>query len=213
MIFIYLAPQHKIVISRDIVKSMDKYVLLACAPAGLLCHMVFTDGHFHACSLSCALKRFPRTPGWKMVMSWVNPAFLRTRGKRFQGCSISGRCASHNIGIRRRDAATLRFWVRWFSMSYKKGRGNVAKKSLRFHATVKRVSDYQLVTKHPVAASRCTFNFMLPTGSCVDMPRHGVAQSWVIRMPGFIRRQESKRLSSSGRGEPFPTAPRRPGGR
>ena len=36
MIFICLAPQHKIVISRDIVKSMDKYVLLACAPVGLL---------------------------------------------------------------------------------------------------------------------------------------------------------------------------------
>lgn len=36
MIFICLAPQYKIVISRDIVKSMDKYVLLACAPAGLL---------------------------------------------------------------------------------------------------------------------------------------------------------------------------------
>ncbi len=34
------------------------------------------------------------------------------------------------------------------------GRGNVAKKSLRFHATVKMVSDYQLVTKIPVAASR-----------------------------------------------------------
>ena len=40
-------------------------------------------------------------------------------------------------------------------MSYKTGRGNVAKKSLRFHALVKRVSDYQLVTKSPVAASRC----------------------------------------------------------
>ena len=48
MIFICLAPQYKNVISRDIVKSMDKYVLLACAPAGLLCHMVFTAGHFHA---------------------------------------------------------------------------------------------------------------------------------------------------------------------
>ena len=39
-------------------------------------------------------------------------------------------------------------------MSYKTGRGNVAKKCLRFHATVKMVSDYQLVTKYPVAASR-----------------------------------------------------------
>jgi len=76
------------------------------------------------------------------------------------------------------------------------GRENVAKKCLRFHATVKLLSDYQLVTNCPMAASR-----------------HGSAQSWVIRMPGFIRRQESKRLSSSGRGEPLPTAPRRPGGR
>ena len=39
-------------------------------------------------------------------------------------------------------------------MSYKTGRGNVTKKGLRFHATVKMVSDYQLVTKYPVAASR-----------------------------------------------------------
>ena len=39
-------------------------------------------------------------------------------------------------------------------MSYKTGRGNVAKKSLRFHAAVKMVFDYQSVTKHPVAASR-----------------------------------------------------------
>ena len=61
--------------------------------------------------------------------------------------------------------------------------------------------------------SYASTHFLHPTGSCVDMPRHGSAQSWVIRMPGFIRRQESKRLSSSGRGEPFPTAPRRPGGR
>ena len=30
----------------------------------------------------------------------------------------------------------------------------MAKKSLRFHATVKMVSDYQLVTKIPVAATR-----------------------------------------------------------
>ena len=84
MIFICLAPQYKIVISLDIVKSMDKYALLAARPGGgettggslrssrqavachpftmswatmppeaplppgLLCHMVFTDGHFHA---------------------------------------------------------------------------------------------------------------------------------------------------------------------
>ena len=39
-------------------------------------------------------------------------------------------------------------------MSYKTERGNVAKKSLRFHATAKIALDYQLVTKHPVAASR-----------------------------------------------------------
>ena len=39
-------------------------------------------------------------------------------------------------------------------MSYKTGRGNVAKKRLRFHASVKMVSDYQGVTKSAVAASR-----------------------------------------------------------
>ena len=39
-------------------------------------------------------------------------------------------------------------------MSYKIGRGNVVKKSLRFHATVKMVFDYQSVTKYTVAASR-----------------------------------------------------------
>ena len=39
-------------------------------------------------------------------------------------------------------------------MSYKTGRGNVAQKCLRFHAPVKIVFDYQLVTKYPVAASR-----------------------------------------------------------
>ena len=39
-------------------------------------------------------------------------------------------------------------------MSYKTGRGNVAKKSLRFHAPVKMLSDYQSVAKYPVAASR-----------------------------------------------------------
>ena len=38
-------------------------------------------------------------------------------------------------------------------MSYKTGRGNVAKKRLRFHALFKMVSDYQGVTKRPVAAS------------------------------------------------------------
>ena len=39
-------------------------------------------------------------------------------------------------------------------MSYKTKRGNVAKKSLRFHATVKMVFDYQSVTKYAVATSR-----------------------------------------------------------
>ena len=39
-------------------------------------------------------------------------------------------------------------------MSYKTERGNVAQKSLLFHALVKIPSDYQLVTKRPVAASR-----------------------------------------------------------
>ena len=39
-------------------------------------------------------------------------------------------------------------------MSYKMWRGNVAKKSLRFHAIVKMLSDYQRVTYLAVAASR-----------------------------------------------------------
>ena len=39
-------------------------------------------------------------------------------------------------------------------MSYKTERGNVAQKCLRFHAPVKMVFDYQLVTKYAVAASR-----------------------------------------------------------
>ena len=39
-------------------------------------------------------------------------------------------------------------------MSYKIERGNVAKKSLRFHATVKIVSNYQPVINMTVAASR-----------------------------------------------------------
>ena len=52
-----------------------------------------------------------------------------------------------------------------------------------------------------------TFNFMLLTGSCVDMPRHGSAQSWVIRMPGLMTMRVSKRLSSSGRGVSFPSFP------
>ena len=61
-------------------------------------------------------------------------------------------------------------------MSYKTKRGNVAKKGLRFHASVKIVSDYQSVTKHSVAASRqlapevIMVMFMLP----LDAPRRGV---------------------------------------
>ena len=35
-------------------------------------------------TLPCMIKRFLRTSWWKMVMSWVNPAFSRTRGKRFR---------------------------------------------------------------------------------------------------------------------------------
>ena len=54
----------------------------------------------------------------------------------------------------RRDAATLDFWRWWFSMGYKTQRGNATKKSLRFHAISKILSDYQWVTKHSVAASR-----------------------------------------------------------
>ena len=36
-------------------------------------------------------------------------------------------------------------------MSYKTQRGNAAKKSPRFHAMIKKISDYQQVTYHPVA--------------------------------------------------------------
>ena len=42
-------------------------------------------------------------------------------------------------------------------MSYKTGRGNAAYFWPRFHALVIMVSDYQQVTKTPVAASRLTF--------------------------------------------------------
>ena len=60
-------------------------------------------------------------------------------------------------------------------MSYKMWRGNVAKKSLRFHATVKMLFGYQLVTKHHVAASRqlapevIRVMYMSP----MDAPRRG----------------------------------------
>ena len=91
-------------------------------------------------------------------MSWVNLAFLRTRGKRFRGLTQDRQV---RISWHWNPAAgrghVLFFLERWFSMSYKTERGNVAKKSLRFHATAKIVLDYQLVTKCPVAASRhCT---------------------------------------------------------
>ena len=43
-------------------------------------------------------------------------------------------------------------------MCYKTGRGNVAKKCLRFHATVKMVSDCQLEIDMTVAVSRLRRN-------------------------------------------------------
>ena len=55
------------------------------------------------------------------------------------------------------------------------GRGNVAKKCLRFHAAVKMVSDYQSVTKRPVAASRqlAPEVIMVMFVSPLDAPRRG----------------------------------------
>ena len=60
-------------------------------------------------------------------------------------------------------------------MSYKTGRGNVAKKSLRFHAAVKMVFDYQSVTKYAVAASRqlAPEVIMVTFVSTLDTPRRG----------------------------------------
>ena len=60
-------------------------------------------------------------------------------------------------------------------MCYRTGRGNVAQKSLRFHAAVKMVSDYQLVTKCPVAASRqlAPEVIMVMFMSTLDTPRRG----------------------------------------
>ena len=51
----------------------------------------------------------------------------------------------------------------------------MAKKCLRFHATVKMVSDYQLVTKYPVAASRqlAPEVIMVMFMSPLDEPRRG----------------------------------------
>ena len=64
-------------------------------------------------------------------------------------------------------------------MSYKTKRGNVAKKSLRFHAAVKMVFDYQLVTKCPVAASRqlAPEVIMVMFMSPLEAPRAGVGTS------------------------------------
>ena len=60
-------------------------------------------------------------------------------------------------------------------MSYKTGRGNVAKKSLRFHAPVKMLSDYQAVAKYPVAASRqlAPEVIVVMFVSTLDAPRRG----------------------------------------
>ena len=60
-------------------------------------------------------------------------------------------------------------------MSYKTERGDVAKKCLRFHALVKMLSDYQLVTKCPVAASRqlAPEVIMVMFMSPLDAPRRG----------------------------------------
>ena len=60
-------------------------------------------------------------------------------------------------------------------MSYKTEHGNVAKKSLRFHAAVKMVFDYQLVTKYAVAVSRqlAPEVIMAMYMSPLDAPRRG----------------------------------------
>ena len=70
-------------------------------------------------------------------------------------------------------------------MSYKTGRGNVAKKCLRFHASVIMISDYQLVKKYPVSASRqpapevSMVMFMSP----FDAPRWGgTSATWSLLM-------------------------------
>ena len=51
----------------------------------------------------------------------------------------------------------------------------MAQKSLRFHATIKIVSNYQLVTKHTVAASRqlAPEVIMVMFVSTLDAPRRG----------------------------------------
>ena len=61
-------------------------------------------------------------------------------------------------------------------MSYKIGRGNVAKKCLRFHAAVKMVFDYQSVTKYAVVTSRqfAPEVIMVMFMSPMDAPRREV---------------------------------------
>ena len=64
-------------------------------------------------------------------------------------------------------------------MNYKMGRGNVAKKKLRFHAPVKMISDYQGVTKSAVAASRCDIRLACGMVILVQSSRH--AQDYYFR--------------------------------
>ena len=60
-------------------------------------------------------------------------------------------------------------------MSYKTKRGNVAKKSLRFHAPVEMASEYQSVTKYAVSTSRqlAPEIIMVMYMSPMDAPRRG----------------------------------------
>ena len=69
-------------------------------------------------------------------------------------------------------------------MSYKTERGNVAKKDLRFHATVKMVFDYQSVTKYAVATSRqlAPEVIMVMYMSPMDAPRRGASATWSLLM-------------------------------
>ena len=69
-------------------------------------------------------------------------------------------------------------------MSYKTERGNVAPKSLRFHALVEIPSDYQLVTKRPVAASRqfAPEVIMVMFMSPLDAPGRGFSATWSLLM-------------------------------
>ena len=60
----------------------------------------------------------------------------------------------------------------------------MAQKSLRFHAAVKMVSDYQLVTKCPVAASRqlAPEVIMVMYMSPMDAHRRGFSATWSLLM-------------------------------